>query len=187
MYGCQLIHLANYPLDGHHAPKNCKRQAYGERGGRRRSLSVPGWGREGTKAAAAPHPKMRGGRQLNGWGDGAAAAAAIKHTYGFPLIVLGKHTRTPTHTHAHREAHVRICTFLFTHTFTCSQTQHAHTHKHSTHAHTWTHGHAGSCGINAHFLQVLPSLEAGGWEFSLTAPNFNGKHCAQPFHISYFI
>ena len=46
-------------------------------------------------AAATPHHRMSGGRQLNGWGDrAAAAAAAIKHNYGFPLIVLGKHTGT---------------------------------------------------------------------------------------------
>ena len=44
-------------------------------------------------AAATPNHRMSGGRQLNGWG-GRAAAAAIKHNYGFPLIVLGKHRGT---------------------------------------------------------------------------------------------
>ena len=45
-------------------------------------------------AAATPHHRMSWGRQLNGWGDRAAAAAAIKHNYSFPVIVLGKHAGT---------------------------------------------------------------------------------------------
>lgn len=55
---------------------------------------MQGWGREGAMAAATPNHRMSGGRQLNGWGGRAAAAAAIKHNYGFPLIVLGKHRGT---------------------------------------------------------------------------------------------
>ena len=45
-------------------------------------------------AAATPNHRLRGGRQLTGGGGRAAAAAAIKHNYGFPLIVLGKHRGT---------------------------------------------------------------------------------------------
>lgn len=80
-------------------------------------------GQEGG-TGPSPHPQMSAGRPLNGWGSrAAAAAAAIKHNYSFPLIVLGEHACTRSHTDRHTRTHA----FLSTHITRGANKQHTPT------------------------------------------------------------